>query len=227
MDAGVVADRAKYERSAGSTRPTSRSRATSLGFEAEVKFFREVHPAAAGRGESNHGPIAPSLFYPAHMRRGAGGQFGRAVALALVVFLVPGCAATRSATRTVGGWLGIVESAPPRAYYAGVARAKLYREADASSDVVGEVARYEGVLCYEVEGAFCHVKVDRTGAAGWMRREDLIDRPPQAAQPKPVAAPPAAAPAETAAEPAAEPEPAPESPEPPPAPPEKSVFDPY
>lgn len=142
----------------------------------------------------------------------------RALALALAAVIGSGCAAGRSATQTARGWLGM-ETRAPRAYYAGAARAKLYRAPDATSAVVGQLALHEGVLCYELDGDFCYVKAERSGNEGWVLNADLIDRLPRASAPaRNVAAPAAPAP-----EPEPELEPEPDAP----APAEKSVFDPY
>jgi hypothetical protein len=156
-----------------------------------------------------------------------------AVLLALAPLLV-GCAATRSATQTVSGWLGS-EEPPPRAYYVAAARAKLYSEPEASSEVVGQLERSQGVLAYRVENGFTWVRAEPSGRSGWVRTTDLADQPPGARKPARAAAPPADSPAgaQAPAEPAtpseAEPEPAPppEAEPEPPAPPDKSVFDPY
>lgn len=158
-------------------------------------------------------------FWRGGVRRSRAGAF-RAVALALVATLLVGCASGSSLSQTVSGWLGR-SSAPPRAYYAGAARAKLYRAPDATSAVVGQLALHEGVLCYELDGDFCYVKAERSGNEGWVLNADLIDSVPRASAPARNVAPPAA--------PVPEPEPEPElEPEPEaPAPAEKSVFDPY
>jgi hypothetical protein len=150
---------------------------------------------------------------------------GVTIAVALGSALLVGCAAGRSIQQTVSGWLG--KEATPRAHYVGVARARLHREPEASSEVVGELALHEGVLSYRLENGFAYVRAERSGRSGWMRASDLIDQlPPPRPRPAAVETSPAPEPeapsAEAAppAEPPAEPEPAPE-------PPEKSVFDPY
>jgi len=128
--------------------------------------------------------------------------------------LIVGCA---TLTKTAGGWLGNGASAP-RAYYVGVARAKLYRAPDVSSEVVGELALHDGVLRYEVEGEFSYVKAEQGGRSGWLQSAKLIDDLPRASQ-TPVSAPDAAEPTEKPESETTEPEA--------PHPPEKSVFDPY
>jgi hypothetical protein len=157
-----------------------------------------------------------------------------AVLLAALAPLLVGCAATKSATETVSGWFGAKE-APPRAYYVTAARAKLYREPEASSEVVGQLSRSEGVLSYRVQNGFAWVRAEPSGLSGWVRTTDLADQPPKARAPSRAAAHPtdspagAQAPAEPPTPAEAEPEPpAPPEPEPePPTPPDKSVFDPY
>lgn len=150
-----------------------------------------------------------------------------AVAWVLAATLVVGCATGRSLTHTVGGWLGL-GATPPRAYYVGVARAKLYRAPDASAAVVGELALHEGVLRSEVEGDFAYVRAEQSGLSGWVRSANLIDELPRANRPSPAKTPASAetAPAPASAEPTATPESESTEPEPP-EPPEKSVFDPY
>jgi hypothetical protein len=131
----------------------------------------------------------------------------------------------------VKGWFGA--EAKPRACYAGVSRARLYHEPDASSLVVGELRLYEGVLAYRDEDGFTGVRSEQSGRSGWVRSSQLTSdlpraRKPVAAPPSPPASaqaqppPPATAEPEPADEPPPEPEPAPREPEP-----EKSVFDPY
>jgi hypothetical protein len=146
--------------------------------------------------------------------------FRHAIAAFAAASLLGGCAGVRSARESVSGWLGGSEPTP-RARYVGVSRARLYREADASSEVVGELAQREGVLAYRVDGEFEWVRSEATGRSGWVRASQLVDDLPRA--PEPVAAPPQPA-AGSEPAPAAEPPP----PEPgPPAEPERSVFDPF
>ena len=154
-----------------------------------------------------------------------------AVLLATLAPLLVGCAATRSVPQTISGWFGTRE-APPRAYYVATARAKLYREPEASSEVVGQLERSEGVLAYRVENGFAWVRAEPSGRAGWVRTTDLADQPPKARAPSrapaPATAPTTDSPAGAQAPAEAEPEAPPPEPEPePPAPPDKSVFDPY
>ncbi len=136
--------------------------------------------------------------------------------------LIVGCATGR---KTEGGWLGIGASAP-RAYYVGVARAKLYRAPDVSSEVVGELAMHDGVLRYEVKGEFSYVKAEQGGRSGWLQSAKLIDDLPRQTTraEKPASAAPVSAP--DAGEPTEKPEGETTEPEAP-HPPEKSVFDPY
>lgn len=165
------------------------------------------------------------------MSTGASIGAARSAALLLVACLLTGCAGARSVKETVSGWFGMSETTP-RAYYVGSARARLHREPDGSSEVVGTLGLHEGVLAYRVDRDFTYVRSERTGRSGWLRTAELIDQLPPA-QKAPRAGEAAAKPAEPPApqeataepepEPAAEPEPATE-----PAPtPEKSVFDPY
>lgn len=165
-----------------------------------------------------------------------------ATAAALGAALLLGCAGARSVQQTVSGWLG---SEPrPHAYYAGVARAKLHREPQAASTVVGELALHEGVLSYRVEDGFAYVESQTSGRSGWVRQNQLIEqlpatarrsaepaRAPAPAEPEPEAPSPApAAEEQEVPEPAVSPEPEPAA-EPTPAPQgpsdEESVFDPY
>ena len=104
-----------------------------------------------------------------------------AVAIALAAALLVGCAAAGSLKRTVQGWLG--GEAPPRAHYVGVARARLYREPEASSEVVGELALHEGVLSYRVENGFAYVKAEKSGRTGWVDARALVDQLPPARKP--------------------------------------------
>jgi hypothetical protein len=163
------------------------------------------------------------------------GRIRVAISAAVLLALAPllaGCAATRSVTQTVSGWFGTKE-APPRAYYVTAARAKLYREPEASSEAVGQLERSMGVLAYRAENGFTWVRAEPSGRSGWVRTTDLGDQPPKPREPARAAGPPTGSPspeeAQAPAEPTppaeAEPEPPPE-PEPP-APPDKSVFDPY
>lgn len=159
----------------------------------------------------------------------------RAIVLALGALALFGCAAAGSMRKTVSGWLG--SEATPHAYYAAVARAKLHREPEASSEVVGELALHEGVLSYRVEDGFAYVRAERSGRSGWVRTTELVEQLPPAR--KPVGQPArgvepakggetvpggAPSPAGTAPEAEAEPEDEPAPPEPSP---EKSIFDPY
>lgn len=168
------------------------------------------------------------MLAPAEGRVSSTGRaMGVAMAVALGSALLLGCAAGRSMRETVSGWLG--KEPTPRAHYVGVARARLHREPEASSEVVAELALHEGVLSYRVEDGFAYVRAERSGRSGWVRASDLIDQLPPP-RPKPAAAETSAAPepeapsAEAAppAEPPAEPEVESE-----PEAPEKSVFDPY
>jgi len=157
----------------------------------------------------------------------------RAAALALAALTLLGCGTLRQAQDAVQGWFG--RSEPPRAYYAGAARAKLYQEPDASSPVVGELALHEGVLGYRVDGGFTYVRAEQSGRSGWVRSEQLIDTLPRARKPAPAAAPQKPASSEAPTPPAeatpteteAPPPEVPEEPEVPGPEPERSVFDPY
>lgn len=153
------------------------------------------------------------------MRSKSGGVRGAALALAASTLL--GCGTVRGAQEVVTGWLG--RSEPPRAYYAGAARARLYRDPDTSSEVVGELALHEGVLAYRVDDGFTWVRAEQSGRAGWVRSDQLIDTLPRARTPA-ASAPRPPASGEAPAPPA---EPPPEEPEGPAPEPERSVFDPY
>jgi hypothetical protein len=148
----------------------------------------------------------------------------RGALLALAFALLGGCESARGLGRSVHGWLGA--EPPPRAHYVGVAGAKLHREPDAASDVVGTLRLHEGVLAYRAENGFAWVRAESDGREGWVSARALIDELPRAreparAQPRPQS--------RTEMQPV---EPEPESPAEAPAPereqpPEKSVFDPF
>jgi hypothetical protein len=148
---------------------------------------------------------------------------GLATMLILIGLLAIGCATTRSATDTVGGWFGRTpiggpaSGVRPRAFYASSAGVKIYESPDAASKIVGELARHEGLLRFQVQDGFAYVTTAKGSRAGWVLERALIAELP--------ASP--AAPAAPASTPDAEPDSAPERPEEPSVPPEKSVFDPY
>ena len=153
------------------------------------------------------------------------------IAISGLGLMLSGCAAVRSAQETVGGWFGSADepaAGKPQARYSAAAGVALYRNPDDSSEVVGKLALYEGVLRYRVEGGYAYVTSEKSGRSGWVRDRQLIERLP--ATKKPAAATPAPSP--SAEEPSAQEEPPAESEPPateePPAPPrEKSIFDPY
>jgi hypothetical protein len=138
--------------------------------------------------------------------------------LAVTALSLVGCASTRSLQQTVAGWFGAEPK--PRACYAGVARAKLRREPEASSEIVGELALHEGVLAYQSDDGFVFVRAEKGGRSGWVRSSELIGQLPAerkvTSEPQKAATPPEA----EAPPPTSEPEPEPQQPE-------KSVFDPY
>ena len=147
------------------------------------------------------------------------GPARRALAACAVASILAGCASVRSARDSVSGWVGTQEPTP-RARYVGVSRARLYQEADPSSDPVGELALREGVLAYRVDGDFEWVRSESSGRSGWVRSNQLVDELPRA--PEPVAAPAQPRPEiepGPAEPPSAEPEPTAE--------PERSIFDPF
>ena len=144
-------------------------------------------------------------------------RFAR-LAVGVAGLMLLGCASMQSMKQTVSGWFGAAP--PPRAYYSGVARAKLRREPEASSEVVGELALHEGVLAYQSDDGFVFVRAEKGGRSGWVRSSELIGQlPPErkaTSEPQKAATPPEP----EAPPPASEPEPEPQQPE-------KSVFDPY
>ena len=155
--------------------------------------------------------------------------------------MLSGCAVVRSAEETVSGWFGSADgqaepsgqvAQKPQARYSAAAGVALYRNPDESSEVVGKLALYEGVLSYRVEGGFAYVTSEKSGRSGWVRERQLIERLPVTKKPVAEPPPPAAEQPSTQEEPSAQEEPRAESeppaPEEPPAKPrEKSIFDPY
>jgi hypothetical protein len=170
------------------------------------------------------------------------------VAALLGALLLAGCATGRSAQDTASGWFDRVTGktsaaeAEPRASYAAVARLKLYREPDASSAVVGELALHEGVLRYQDDRGFAYVKARKSGLEGWVREGQLSERLPSTSKPAAKAssqspaqtpgvsaAPSDSAPTEASPTPPTDApnEAAPPDPNPDPQAPERSIFDPY
>ncbi len=115
------------------------------------------------------------------------------IAIGGLGLMLSGCAAVRSAQETVGGWFGSADGQAgqkPQARYSAAAGVALYRNPDESSEVVGKLALYEGVLSYRVEGGFAYVTSEKSGRSGWVRERQLIERLPVTK--KPVVAPPPA-----------------------------------
>ena len=155
------------------------------------------------------------------------------IAISGLGLMLSGCAVVRSAEETVSGWFGSADgqsgqvAQKPQARYSAAAGVALYRNPDESSEVVGKLALYEGVLSYRIEGGFAYVTSEKSGRSGWVRERQLIERLPVTK--KPVAEPPPPPAAEQPSaqeEPPAESEP-PATEEPPAKPREKSIFDPY
>jgi hypothetical protein len=123
------------------------------------------------------------------------------IAVAGLGLMSSGCAAVRSAQQSMSRSPGAADAraaAKPQVRYSAAAGVALYRKADATSDVVGKLDLHESVLRHQRRAGFAYVTSQRSGLAGWVREQQLIERLP----------------AEEAA-----------APEPPP--PEKSIFDPY
>jgi hypothetical protein len=141
------------------------------------------------------------------------------VAIAAIGVALSGCAAGRSAQKTVTGWFGAgsagAPAAAPRAQtrYAAAAGVQLHRGPDAASEVVGELALHEAVLRDRLANGFAHVKSRASGRVGWVHEQELIARLPVED--------------ETATPEEAAPESDPSGTDEPPETPEKSVFDPY
>lgn len=155
------------------------------------------------------------------------------LAALLAALLLAGCATGRSAQNTSSGWFDRVtgKAAPePSPYYAGAARTKLYREPDAASAIVGELALHEAVLRYQDDRGFAFVKARKREVEGWVRVGQLIARLPRASKPPSVgAAPgePAAADASPSVPSETPTEVEPPAPDAEPDGPERSIFDPY
>ena len=119
------------------------------------------------------------------------------IAIAALGLMLSGCAAVRDRQTASGSGAG-PRVVKPQMRYSAAAGVALHRNADAASEIVGELELHESVLRYKRKAGFAYVTSQQSGLAGWVREKELIESLPAQA---------------------------PDTPEPPP--PDKSIFDPY
>lgn len=118
----------------------------------------------------------------------------RVLTLALAATLATGCAGGKM----FGGSSGAGSKSGAQTFYAGVERLKVYKEAGASSKVLGELSLHQKVTRSKIESGYAYIKTDNGKLQGWVLNARLLWRLPA------TTAAPGAAPAEEPA--AAQPE---------------------